>query len=344
MRQRMGRQDSLAARLLLTVILAPLAALGTLALVSLASDGVHGAMTYPWRAEPCLILTSAARDTPDGKTVFDVSYSWAAGGRERVGTRYALGYEGGEDPAPAQRLAARFVEGDATTCYVDPRDPSSAVLVRWDAGLTAVAFVARAIFGVLFLAGCGSGVWVAWRGVPPGIARATEGHGTTVAMFIMFGAFALMGGALFLGLLVFPLVDAVGARGWHARPCTIDESRVTVTTGRDSEGRATTSYGTELRYHYEVDGRVYRSRRLGFVSGSSGGQEGQQAIVDRFPAGSSRTCYVDPRDPTQAVLDRSIRAGIALARLHAVPRRGNIGLVQTIRGLRRSARRPGRAR
>ena len=66
------------------------------------------------------------------------------------------------------------------------------------------------------------------------------------------------------------------------------------------------TYRIDISYKYEVDGREFQSYRYSFWAGSSSGRKDKQAVVDRFPPGTRAFCYVNPDDPTQAVIDRGL--------------------------------------
>lgn len=56
---------------------------------------------------------------------------------------------------------------------------------------------------------------------------------------------------------------------------------------------------------YESKGKEYRSTRYHVKAGvSSSGFSGKAAIVNRYPPGTETTCDVNPRDPTDAVIER----------------------------------------
>src|SRR5690606_7770662 len=57
-------------------------------------------------------------------------------------------------------------------------------------------------------------------------------------------------------------------------------------------------------------GVEHHSDRYHFMSGSSSGRSGTQAVVDRYPPGSEAVCYVDPNDPTQAAIERGYTADL----------------------------------
>lgn len=111
------------------------------------------------------------------------------------------------------------------------------------------------------------------------------------------------GGAGTWFLLVRPLSRVVRAARWPAVDCRIVSS--SVGTHSDSDG---TTYSIDIVYEYSVDGRAYRSERYDFfLEASSSGYASKEAVVERYPAGSTAVCYVDPGDPSDAVLDRSFR-------------------------------------
>ena len=121
-------------------------------------------------------------------------------------------------------------------------------------------------------------------------------------LYGFFGIFGLFGGAFLLFFLA-PAMKSIGALSWNAVPCTMLESRVEEHPGDDGS-----TYSVEVRYRYEVEGREYTGDRYRFLGGSSSGHSGKQAVVDRLSPGTVTTCYVDPADPTKAVLHRGFQA------------------------------------
>jgi hypothetical protein len=119
-----------------------------------------------------------------------------------------------------------------------------------------------------------------------------------------FSVFLLMGLGFFYVMLVRPLVQIQAARGWIETPCEIVSSQVGVHHGDD------TTYSIDIAYKYEAGGREYQSDRYHFASGSSSGRSGKQAVVDRYPPGKKTVCYVDPDDPTEAVIQREFTADL----------------------------------
>ena len=77
-----------------------------------------------------------------------------------------------------------------------------------------------------------------------------------------------------------------------------------------SGSKGGTTYSVDILYAYTVDGKDYRSNRYDFMGGSSSGYGGKDAIVRRYRPGTKTTCFVDPHDPTQAVLQRDFTPGM----------------------------------
>lgn len=100
-------------------------------------------------------------------------------------------------------------------------------------------------------------------------------------------------------ILVGPVMQIQRAKSWMPVPGTVVASRVVAHRGTDS-----TTYRVEMRYEYEVDGRTLRGDRYHFMTGSSSGRSGKQAIVDAHPPGKEITVYVNPADPSDAVVER----------------------------------------
>lgn len=154
----------------------------------------------------------------------------------------------------------------------------------------------------------------------------------------MAGFFAvfLLAGLGFLMFFLVPAVKVVQALSWEPVPCTILESGVA--SHSDSDG---TTYSVEIRYSYEVEWVEYTSDRYEFLGGSSSGYEGKAEVVERYPPGSRATCWVDPEDPTEAVLYRGFTWPYLFALLPLVfVAVGGGGMVFALRsGRRRSAAR-----
>jgi hypothetical protein len=121
----------------------------------------------------------------------------------------------------------------------------------------------------------------------------------TGCLRLFFLPFFLVGAGLFYGFGVRPALQILDAQKWEPTPCVVESSAV-----RSHSGDSTT-YSVEISYRYVFKDRPYTSTRYHFsTSTSSGGRKGKQAIVARYPPGTAAICYINPRAPHEAVIDR----------------------------------------
>lgn len=115
-----------------------------------------------------------------------------------------------------------------------------------------------------------------------------------------------------LTLLLLAVLTAAGVSTWQASrtrdfapvPGTIISRGVSSTNQRSTSARKASqrSQFLHLLYSYQVNGQTYEGNRIqagtfGMASGDS-----LKKFGDRFPEGQQVPVYVDPGDPTNAVL------------------------------------------
>lgn len=106
-------------------------------------------------------------------------------------------------------------------------------------------------------------------------------------------------------VVVVPVVRAVEGRSWVQTPCRVIDCAV-----RRHRRRFGPTYSVDIVYEYEAAGRPYRSDRWDFFPSMPGlGHDAAAAVARLHPPGRMLSCYVNPRDPGQAVLDRRLRSG-----------------------------------
>ena len=66
-----------------------------------------------------------------------------------------------------------------------------------------------------------------------------------------------------------------------------------------------TVYWPDIVYSYELDGVRFRANTYNASDVGSPWYYGARGIVRRHPSGMKTTCYVNPSDPTQAVIVRT---------------------------------------
>ncbi len=118
-------------------------------------------------------------------------------------------------------------------------------------------------------------------------------------LITFFSIFLAAGSIGFFFMFLRPLYQIHAAGDWVETQCVVESSEVRVHSSSDG-----TTYSVHIVYKYLVDGDWQQADRYSFEMGSSGGRGGKQRVVDRYPPGSESICYVNPDDPTQAVLNR----------------------------------------
>jgi hypothetical protein len=132
--------------------------------------------------------------------------------------------------------------------------------------------------------------------------------------------------------------NVLSARDWAPTPCTIVSSEV-----REHDGDDSTTYSVHILYEYEVAGKTYRRDRYTFMGGSSSGRAGKQAVVSAHPPGSKAVCYVNPRNPRDAVFVRDWQWEYLLGLIPLIFVLGGLGgFIGFAQKARRDAARAGR--
>lgn len=124
----------------------------------------------------------------------------------------------------------------------------------------------------------------------------------------------------------------------------ITQSEVGVHHSRGKSGRRGSTYSIDIRFNYAVAGVNYFEGRYEFLHSSSSGRSSKDAIVRRYPVGSTQTAWYDPDDPSVAVLCRDFSwLGPALFGLSAIPAGIALVSVRRIRSVRSVQRKIRRA-
>lgn len=119
-------------------------------------------------------------------------------------------------------------------------------------------------------------------------------------MILGFGLFVLFGWLSSYDMVWKPWSSWWAARSWNEIRCTIVSSKVVTTPGEGTE----TWYTADLAYTYVADGLVRRGSRYGFEPTVP-----SQGLVALYPEGKVTSCWVNPENPDDAVLNRDISFG-----------------------------------
>lgn len=261
-----------------------------------------------WEEVPCVITGSNSEVIEDGYE-FRVSYSYHYNGR----TWTAYDYTGGDGGvfsriSEVDALIDQHRPGKETVCFVNPESPGRAVLKH-----QSLARGFMALFTMIFIVVGAAVIYGAWS--KPGEqeeersqTRATSGEWGGRLMLAGFFSIFFFAGSAIGYFFIFPaIINSLTSGDWMETPCTIHSSRVKV--HEDSDGD---TYSVDIMYSYTFDGKKHRSNRYGFMRGSSSGHAGKAEIVRQYPPGASSICYVNPDDPGESVLSRSLGAEVLL--------------------------------
>jgi hypothetical protein len=288
------------------------------------ADSARRAATWTWPAVPCTVLHSKVADTSDssGSYVLDVRYTYKINGLDYESdlyTRFGNKLRYYDD---ARSVAERYRED--CICYVSRDNPRLAVLKRssfW------MAFFA--IIPLIFVFVGGGGIYAMFFPISLPAEKKASPRSRRLAQLTAGALLSLLGGAILYGVFWKTYAHNLDAQSWPALECTVLKSGVRETTSEDS-----TEYAVDILYSYQVGGLEYRSDNYNFWRVYSSGYAAKRQIADSHPIGSKFSCYVNPRDSHDAVVDRapSMLLWIALLPLAALI----AGLALIRRGMRAS--------
>lgn len=125
----------------------------------------------------------------------------------------------------------------------------------------------------------------------------------------------LLGGGLFMLLCGWSMYGqgnkSVGEiEQWEQVEAVVLHSEVETTSMRNtysSGPRNITGWKPAITYRYVFDGRTYEGDRFTVGPSSTSDRDTVAAIVASYPVGAGATAFVNPADPSEAVLARSDR-------------------------------------
>ena len=121
-------------------------------------------------------------------------------------------------------------------------------------------------------------------------------------LFVLLSLTFLSAGVFLLYVMTIkPIARMRRAANWQPVSAIIEESEVCA----NDVGEEVT-YTPHFRYSYVIDGQTYNSSRYSFFAGWPIGYNAKKTLLDQFPRGKQIICYVDPRHPSRAVINRGI--------------------------------------
>lgn len=140
--------------------------------------------------------------------------------------------------------------------------------------------------------------------------RRSTSNSPLVSLFI-FMAIGAFGVGMYYYTEMRPHRRQKESASWTTCPCQIRVADVESHTSRrrSSTGhrrRTRTSYSPHVVFEYSVNGQSYTSEQFWFGTTNFSDRTKVEKIVEPFAAGSQATCFVNPADPTDAVLTRDL--------------------------------------
>jgi hypothetical protein len=120
--------------------------------------------------------------------------------------------------------------------------------------------------------------------------------------FIGVGIIVLFCWALWGVFFVKPMYELARTRAWVPSTCEILSSRVYTSTGGQQP-----SFRVDVKYRWSHGADTLTGTRYDLNGWtSSNAEEDCAEIVHSLPPGARVTCFVNPRDPREAVIDRDV--------------------------------------
>lgn len=125
-------------------------------------------------------------------------------------------------------------------------------------------------------------------------------------LFLFCGAFLSAGIGVMLYVAVLPLYKYAVSGSWDQVPATVMSSKL-----ERSYSDGSTTYGLSARFRYDYAGQRYVSDTPSLYSGNDNFDDYWQSLSRRLARAQSRgetvTAWVNPADPQEAYVDRSVR-------------------------------------
>jgi uncharacterized protein DUF3592 len=124
--------------------------MGLLFCVLIAREVYRDAKMYSWPKAECVIIQSGVREEPKSEQPyrFQVRYDYQWQGRTYTGTRWSRQEAGYSDYSGAQRLVSKYGADSKAECFVNPENPTEAVLKRPGLWLGILIFIPLIFIGI----------------------------------------------------------------------------------------------------------------------------------------------------------------------------------------------------
>ena len=126
-----------------------------------------------------------------------------------------------------------------------------------------------------------------------------DNRGCGTIFLVLFGSCFFLFAVFFLWMTaIAPQLRTMQSSDWIETPCTITTSKLKISRG---EG---TTYRPQIEFEYSVGEESYESDSYDFTE-LNRSKAKCKAIISAFPVGKQTSCYVNPQDSADAVIERS---------------------------------------
>jgi hypothetical protein len=282
-----------------------LLSLGTL--VFGARELIESFQSRSWPRVPCRIVRSKIESRNDGHYSPSIEFRYVVNGQMHRSHLLSLsGQVWSTDYNAVAAQVAKYPAGSTNNCIVNPKDPERAFL---EPSVSYAALVLAPAFMFIWAIYERVALFYWWRD------RKLRRHADKRALSEAFsvkraGRFAFWVGivslafssAFIIGMVILPLRAAMAARSWQATPCVILESGI-----NEEHHHQGNSFNSHVLYKYEFAGREFTSGKFDLNDSMSSSYSSIKFRLEPYQPGATNICYVNPRNPTDAVLRRDFR-------------------------------------
>ena len=140
----------------------------------------------------------------------------------------------------------------------------------------------------------------------------------------LLGSALIVMGAIATMVLWRAYQRAEETRHWKPVPAVITVSLLL--TERPTHN-SPLAYRPEIHYRYTIDGTTHTATHVRRVEGRSSHKEGAEEKLERYPVGKEVTAYVNPADPSFAILEHSSRAALYSIWFPCLFMLGGVGMI-----------------
>lgn len=302
-------------RLVASVIGLFFIAIGSIFVVIIAQQSLASIDSYFWKSTPAVIenifierkLSKKGNDTP---YYLRVQYQYEFDGQSYQSEALRLSSGGYETYDDAYLQAKPYYEDKNTTCYVNPRSPSEAILRRdspW--------FSLLVLFPLIFVI-VGLGIlYASWfllnkekSQEPQSLIQNSKKQRSSGIGLKIVGLVLLSVGGLIFYALSGELIDQFRSQSWKQHSARVLATAVLRSESSNDDGGTHYSYIPDIYFEYSWKGKTFYSSRYRFMGTSFSKRSDAKREIRKRPVGSEIQIFLNSKDPTEVVIDNSLSA------------------------------------